>query len=423
MGVFSFLRGIRTSGPQDDAAVPPPISAPAQEHPPGGEPASPEEIGSGQAATGPAETASAIPPAGEPAADMSAAPEGPGPIIAIDFSAGGNSEEYLTHGWLRAEADATWTNGDESGIRVALPQGIAGARCAVAVERVDVERYGGPPAQLVYVLANRIFVGKAVLSGAATFAFVVPQSACGPGERLTIILLLPAASRLGGAPEADEDRRRALAVSSLEIFDHPPGASLPGQPLEGFAGILVTPRARDEADTAMPEADDSDGESASPEPLPPPDGDLTEILELSFTSEGNAEPYLGDGWSGAEDEFTWTEDDESEVYIPRPTGPGPFMLRLSYGVCVAPKVPLQRLEVYLNDSRIGTLDVGEDGPDECEFVLESSAFGTLSMATLRLHHPDALRPIEHFDIEDSRRLAFAFRSITLLNAASAAKQE
>ncbi len=344
----------------------------------------------------------------EKVADVASAVDGTDAMIAIDFTAAGNSREYLTHGWLQAEADFTWTDGDESGLRVTLPDRISGCRCAVSVARLHVGDQSGLSMQIVYVLANTIFVDKFVLERPTNFEFVVPQSACRPGASLDITFLLPNALHMGQAPAADDDRRPALGISRVAIFNHP--SEWDRLPVDEEWDRLP-------ADTQTPDAPEADSPRVLPETLPLQAGDPAAILELSFASTGNVEPYLGDGWSDAEDELTWTEDDDSVVYVPRPTGAGPFLLRLSFGACTAPKIPRQRLEVYLNDSRIGALDVDEDGPEECEFVLEASAFGGLSIATLRLHHPDALRPSDHFDSDDTRRLAFAFRSIALLNAA------
>jgi len=625
--VFSFLRGIRKGGVPDDEAAPRPTQSPAEEPPPEREAvaASEPEIDREPGFDAGRIEMEIAPALSAPAIDLASNSEDSDPIIAIDFTAGGNSQRYLTHGWSYAEADFTWTNGDESALRVKLPDAISACRFVVTVDALNVERRVGLSAQPVYVLANGIYVGKAVLDRPATFEFVVPPSAGGPGAWLAINFLLPAARRPGGAPAGGDNRRLALAMSSIAIFDHAPGALLPpadlpdrdlllcfenlgcncefglvqrdfeaepiglfrwaatsadilsnvlhhqfadvgdfsnidlvtdlrqeymardlrygfyhhtyvgegeidaallrireakrfrflaeklredlaeatkifvfsqksappaadierlhdelclygpntllwvvetpdtaraghvewrrpgllcgyienlatddditdyrrvtwlqicraayrlrhgNEPHSVFGGVLVKPRPGDEAEIAW--AGSAEDESVAALPEPEPDGAGTTILDLSFAISGNAEPYLGTGWSPAEEEFTWTEADDSLVYFPRPSGSGPFILRLWFGPCTTPTVPQQTLEIYLNDSRIGGLNVGEDGPDECEFVLESSAFGSLSVATLRLHHPDAVRPSDHFDSDDTRRLAFAFRSISLLKAA------
>jgi hypothetical protein len=53
------------------------------------------------------------------------------------------------------------------------------------------------------------------------------------------------------------------------------------------------------------------------------------VFDLDFSRDGNARPYLGGGWSGAESSFTWTENDDSFISFGTPAEPGTYALRMA----------------------------------------------------------------------------------------------
>lgn len=141
---------------------------------------------------------------------------------------------------------------------------------------------------------------------------------------------------------------------------------------------------------------------------------VEKILDLDFSSQGNAEPCLGRGWSGSEDRFTWTLDDDSFVHFLSPAGPGPFLLRLVFGACVLPMAPIQKLDIFLNEVLVAAMIINEEGEAFHELAVDAGLFAQAARSTLRLHHPYAARPSEHFESDDDRRLAFNFRALSLV---------
>ena len=138
------------------------------------------------------------------------------------------------------------------------------------------------------------------------------------------------------------------------------------------------------------------------------------ILDLDFSHDGNARPYLGAGWVGVGTDFTWTENDDSFIHFDAPVEPGTYALRFTAGAFICkPELPRQVLEVFVDAWQIASLIYREGHPQfqECRFSHE--AFASSSRAALRFRHPNAARPSEVYDGKDGRRLAFNFKRLTL----------
>lgn len=138
------------------------------------------------------------------------------------------------------------------------------------------------------------------------------------------------------------------------------------------------------------------------------------VLDLDFSREGNAKPYLGAGWSGAERDFTWTADIDSFVNFDAPREPGQYALRLTAGTVIhRPEVPRQNLAIFLNETQIARFVYTEGHVQFQESKFDHHAFGTAPRATLRLHHPEAVRPSDLFGKPDQRRLAFNCKRLSI----------
>jgi len=138
------------------------------------------------------------------------------------------------------------------------------------------------------------------------------------------------------------------------------------------------------------------------------------IIDLDFTRDGNARPYLGAGWSGAENNFTWTEGDDSLVHFPTPRTAGPYLLRLRTAAFLSVMITAQKLDIYVNEELIAATMIDGQLAEFREFRFDGSLFGTEATTTLRLHHPFAGRPSEHHGTGDARRLAFSFRRLSIV---------
>jgi hypothetical protein len=138
------------------------------------------------------------------------------------------------------------------------------------------------------------------------------------------------------------------------------------------------------------------------------------VLDLDFSREGNARPYLGAGWSQAEDDFTWAEDDDSFISFDTPTDPGHYALRLTAGTILnKPQLSSQELAISIDGTYVTQIFYNEAFAQfhECRFSHEVFAHQTRSV--LHLHHPDAVRPSDTGPSADQRRLSFNFKRLSI----------
>jgi hypothetical protein len=138
------------------------------------------------------------------------------------------------------------------------------------------------------------------------------------------------------------------------------------------------------------------------------------VLDLDFSAEGNARPYLGAGWSGSERDFTWTEDDDSFVTFDSPTEPGTYALRITAGTILhKPELTSQLLKIVINGEQVDQTFYNESFVQFRECRFDRAAFRGEGRVTLRLHHPDAVRPCDIGPSRDSRRLAFNVKRLSI----------
>ena len=136
-------------------------------------------------------------------------------------------------------------------------------------------------------------------------------------------------------------------------------------------------------------------------------------LTIDFTQDGNAGPYLRDGWGAREFKFTRTEGKVSFMEIPVREPQTNYSIEMHLRPFVIPgKLPSQGLDVYANDSL--TIRSGLRGAEDVvkfqvpqDLVVEQSI-------KLRFDLPDASRPSDlNPDSKDKRILAVAFRKLIL----------
>jgi len=143
------------------------------------------------------------------------------------------------------------------------------------------------------------------------------------------------------------------------------------------------------------------------------------VFDLDLTRGGNAAGFLGKGWSGPEDRYTWTEGDDSYVIFPTPAKRGRHMLRMRYGTFVTDITRRQVLELSMNGEEFAAFTEDEAVAQFREFSFDGSLFGNQPKSELRLHHPYAGRPCEQSGNRDTRRLAFSFSRLTLVRVLKA----
>ncbi len=139
------------------------------------------------------------------------------------------------------------------------------------------------------------------------------------------------------------------------------------------------------------------------------------LCDIDFTKGGNSRDYLGKGWSGPEQDFTWTEDEDSFLRLPTLTHPGQHALRLVTGAMIRkPFAPTQFMQLYLNGDLIDTQSINEGAAQFYEAKFAGEPFCSQPLE-LRIHHPDAARPCDISQTsKDTRRLALAVKRLTLV---------
>jgi len=136
-------------------------------------------------------------------------------------------------------------------------------------------------------------------------------------------------------------------------------------------------------------------------------------LTIEFTQDGNAGPYLREGWCNRESKFTWTRGNASFMEIPVKEPQANYHIEMQLRPFLVPgKLQSQSLDVYVNDFLVGRSSVrGADKPVTFEvpkdLVVEQSI-------KLRFDLPDASRPSDLIpDHKNKRVLAIAFEKLVL----------
>lgn len=137
------------------------------------------------------------------------------------------------------------------------------------------------------------------------------------------------------------------------------------------------------------------------------------ILTIEFGERGTGTDYQLDGWSVTEKTFTWTNAPESRLQLPPFPPSGICILQLIGNPYVsAGKLPVQRIEVSVNDEPLGVATIKDIGIIECDVPRHLLRDGKPVTVTLRL--PTAARPKDVSGMNDDRLLAFALHRVRVL---------
>lgn len=133
--------------------------------------------------------------------------------------------------------------------------------------------------------------------------------------------------------------------------------------------------------------------------------------ELSFRKDGNALPYLKNGWSSAENNFTWTSANKVSLYIPLATSDDIIMKINAAPYLASGKIKEQNVNISVNGEKLTSLsysqnDTGEKYVFIPEYLIKDSA------VTIEFEFPNAASPLEMKESKDVRRIALRFYSIT-----------
>jgi hypothetical protein len=134
--------------------------------------------------------------------------------------------------------------------------------------------------------------------------------------------------------------------------------------------------------------------------------------ELTFGKDGNSAGCVGFGWSAPEDGYTWAIGERSLLTIRNPGPAEEFLLEFDAVPFVAPPaVPAQSLAVTVNGQKVHTFDPLARGRVGCS--VPGQHLNGLDTVVIVLDHPKAAVPRQVNGEDDDRRLAVAFRSLSL----------
>jgi hypothetical protein len=138
-------------------------------------------------------------------------------------------------------------------------------------------------------------------------------------------------------------------------------------------------------------------------------------FDLSFAHGGNARQFLRDGWSYQEQNFIWMVDTESFISVPAPGTIGKYFLRLSLAPLIHERrAEIQNLDIYINERLVGAYCCRTTGNQFLEYPVDLGVIRLSPQLSMRLYHPDAVRPFDIVGGRDKRLLSFAAIRITLV---------
>ena len=138
-------------------------------------------------------------------------------------------------------------------------------------------------------------------------------------------------------------------------------------------------------------------------------------VDVAFGADGNAEPSMGFGWSKPENGFTWSIEDRSLLTIDAPPEASDYWLEMDVIPYMAPpSVPLQILSVSVNGTPVHRFEPLTRGTVGC--AVPGALVHGRDTVEILFEHPLAASPRDVAGENDERRLAIAFRTLSLVCA-------
>lgn len=138
--------------------------------------------------------------------------------------------------------------------------------------------------------------------------------------------------------------------------------------------------------------------------------------QYSFGEEGSARPFMREGWSHRERDFTWTEGTSSRIVLPYEAGSGQVVLEISLNPLLhQPMLRRQRLVISVNGHDIGD----ETLTGECTLSLHVPAHALADAACMdvQLQCPTAVVPAVLAVSPDDRQLGVAVHELLVFRTA------
>lgn len=137
-------------------------------------------------------------------------------------------------------------------------------------------------------------------------------------------------------------------------------------------------------------------------------------FNLSFGEGGNVIPYLGDGWSGPEDGFTWADGKSASLMMPVRRTPHDLLLNLEIKHVFLGDglIDGQRVEVIVNDQKLDQWTLDSDYKPVQELIIPNYLKDRPYLEiTFKL--PDANSPAALGLFDDPRVLSIALKEILI----------
>ena len=139
--------------------------------------------------------------------------------------------------------------------------------------------------------------------------------------------------------------------------------------------------------------------------------------KISFHSRGNAHRHVLTGWSYPEPHHTWTDGIGASLSFKVTRSSAPVVLKIKMsGFTVASKVPVQPVDVSVNNEKIGSWDVGPEQTYKIEIPARFVDLADPSL-TIDFYIPKAASPAGMGGGLDFRRLGLCVQQLVISGAA------
>ena len=279
----------------------------------------------------------------------------------ITFGLLGNADDFLGFGWSSPMSNGCWNNGHNSSLKIklAVPENDL-------LLKATLRPYIKPevPEQQIHVLANgtEIDLWSAGKQQVHQFRAVIPKALIhSPDVEITFHLPNAVSPRSIGA--GGDRRQLAILMRSLSLHPWP---------------------------------------------------DYRYGTEIRFGRNGNAEAFMGRGWSkSAEDNFRWTSGHLASLHIPVPVPQKDLTLQAVLRPFLREeRVPKQTIRVLANRNKVGEWTATERKTHTLQATIPKELVDSRGV-TIEFDLPDAISPKSIDGGRDVRKLAAAMVRVSL----------
>ncbi|MDE2667093.1 MAG: sulfatase-like hydrolase/transferase [Acidobacteriota bacterium] len=279
----------------------------------------------------------------------------------ITFGLLGNADDFLGFGWSSPMSNGCWNNGHNSSLKIklAVPENDL-------LLKATLRPYIKPevPEQQIHVLANgtEIDLWSAGKQQVHQFRAVIPKALIHSPD-VEIAFHLPNAVSPRSIGAGGDRRQLAILMRSLSLHPWP---------------------------------------------------DYRYGTEIRFGRNGNAEAFMGRGWSkSAEDNFRWTSGHLASLHIPVPVPQKDLTLQAVLRPFLREeRVPKQTIRVLANRNKVGEWTATERKTHTLQATIPKELVDSRGV-TIEFDLPDAISPKSIDGGRDVRKLAAAMVRVSL----------